>query len=127
VKRFYLPIVLSLAVALVSIPAAAQSVDDSAAWRTLAEKLEGGTTVRIQLRDGQRFKATFIEAQRDTVVVQRRTRVPVPVEAVSYDLIASMSRVDHSGMSAAKVTGIALGSAGATIGVFFLILLASLD
>lgn len=126
-KSFYLPIVLSLALALVSLPAAAQPVDDSAAWRTLASHLDAGTAVDMRLRDGTHFKATFIEAQPDTVVVQRRTRLPVPVEAVSYDLIASMSRVDHSGMSAGKVTGIALGSAGAAIGAFFLILLASLD
>ena len=126
-KRFYLPIVLSLAVALVSIPAAAQSVDDSAAWRTLAEKLEGGTTVRMQLRDGQRFKATFIGARDTSVVVQRKTRIPVPVDAVPYTSIASMSRVEPGSLSGGKVAAIALGSAGAVIATFWLIALAVRD
>ena len=63
----------------------------------------------------------------DALVVQRRTRAPVAVETVPYDRIAAMSRTEHPGMSAGKVTAIALGSAGAAIGTFFLILLASLD
>lgn len=112
---------------LVPRSAFAQSESDSAAWRTLAEKLEGGATVDVRLRDGHHFKATFIDARADAIVVQRKTRVPVPVETIPYESIASLSRLDRSGMSAAKVTGIALGSAGAAIGAFFLILLASLD
>jgi len=51
----------------------------------------------------------------------------MPVETIRYDAIASLSRADHTAMSAGKVTAIALGSAGAAIGAFFLILLASLD
>jgi hypothetical protein len=120
-------IIATVIVTVVALPAVAQSSDDAVAWRTLAQKLEGGVAVEMRLHDGHHFKATFIDARADAVMVQRKTRVPVPVEAIPYESIASLSRVDHAGMSAAKVTGIALGSAGAAIGAFFLILLASLD
>lgn len=101
--------------------------NDADAWRALATRLEPGSTIDVRLRDGAHFKATFITAQADAVLLQRRTRIPVAVETVRYDAVVSMSRSEHSGMSAGKVTAIALGSAGAAIGAFFLILLASLD
>jgi hypothetical protein len=53
--------------------------------------------------------------------------VPVPVEEIPYDAIASLSRVQPGSMSAGKIAGIALGSAGAAIGVLWLIALASFD
>jgi hypothetical protein len=120
-------LIAALILTIAAGPVLAQSASDATAWRTLAGKLEGGVVVDLRLRDGHHFKATFIDARTDAIVVQRKTRVPVPVEAIPYESIASLSRVDHAGMSAAKVTGIALGSAGAAIGAFFLILLASLD
>ena len=73
------------------------------------------------------FKATFIGAQDATIVVQRKTRVPVPVDEIPYDAIASLSRVQAGSISAGKIAGIALGSAGAAIGVLWLIALASFD
>jgi hypothetical protein len=110
-----------------ALPSPAQTIDDASAWRLLAEKLDPGTAIDVRLRDGHHFKATFIAARPDVLVVQRKTRIPVPVEAVQYESVASLARVSGAGMSAGKVTAIALGSAGAAIGVFFLVLLASLD
>ena len=126
-KRFILPVVIALIAATATVPAVAQSVDDASAWRTLAEKIDAGATVDIRLRDGKHYKATFIAARPDAIVVQRKTRVPVPVEAIAYDRIAAFARAQPAQMSAAKVAGIALGSAGAAIGTLFLILLASID
>lgn len=102
-------------------------VNDADAWHALATGLAPGTPIDVRLRDGTHYKATFIAAQADGLLLQRKTRIPVPVETVRYDAMASVSRAEHSGMSAGKVTAIALGSAGAAIGAFFLILLASLD
>ena len=116
-----------LIMSLAPRPALAQSDVDAAAWRTLAEKLEGGVAVDMRLRNGQHFKATFIGAREQTMVIQRRTRVPVAVEEVPYEAIASMSRVQPSSISGGKLAAIALGSAGAAIASLFLILLASLD
>ena len=115
-----------LALSMTSIPASAQSNDDSA-WRALAEQLEGGVALNVRLRDGQHFKATFIAARPDAVVVQRKTRVPVGVEQIRYESIASLSRAQPSTLSGGKIAAIALGSAGAAVGVLWLIALATLD
>ena len=112
---------------LVSAPAFAQSLDAAAAWRALAEKLEGGVVIDVRLRDRQHFKATFIDAHPDAMVLQRKTRVPVAVEQITYESIASLSRVQPSNISAGKIAGIALGSAGAAVGVLWLIALAAFD
>jgi hypothetical protein len=116
-------VMLSLAV----IPAAAQPGSDASAWRALAERLDAGAAVEMRLRDGRHFKATFIEARPAALVVQRKTRIPVKVESIDYESVASLSRVSSSSLSAGKVAGIALGSAGAAIGVLWLIALATLD
>jgi hypothetical protein len=115
-----------LVLSLASIPASAQSNDDTA-WRALAEQLDGGVAVDVRLRDGQHFKATFIAARPDAVLVQRKTRIPVSVEQINYESIASLSRAQSSNLSAGKIAAIALGSAGAAVGVLWLIALATLD
>ena len=61
------------------------------------------------------------------VVVQRKTRIPVGVEEISYESIASLSRGQQSNLSGGKIAAIALGSAGAAVGVLWLIALATLD
>jgi len=115
-----------LALSLTPIPASAQSTDDSA-WRALAEQLEGGVAVDVRLRDGQHFKATFIAARPDAMLVQRKTRVPVSVEQITYESIASLSRTQASKLSGGRIAAIALGSAGAVVGVLWLIALSTLD
>jgi hypothetical protein len=115
-----------LVLSLASIPASGQSSDESA-WRALAEQLQGGVAVDVRLRDGQHFKATFIAAHPEAILVQRKTRIPVGVEQVNYESIASLSRVQPSNLSAGKIAAIALGSAGAAVGVLWLIALATLD
>lgn len=126
-KRFYLPIIFVLVLSSIGRPAIAQTSYEGGAWRTLAEKLEAGALVDMRLRDGTHFKATFITAHPDTMLLQRKTRIPVPVEEIAYDSIATLSRVQSSSMSGGKIAGIALGSAGAAIGTLFLVLLAAFD
>ena len=108
-------------------PGLAQSGCDAIAWQTLAEKLEAGVTVDVRLRDRQHFKATFIDARPGTLIVQRKTRIPIPAELIPYESIASMARVEPSTLTAAKAAGIALGGAGTVVGSFLLILLAYSD
>jgi len=115
-----------LVLSLASIPASAQS-SDASAWHALADQLESGVAVDVRLRDGQHFKATFITARPDALVVQRKTRVPVAVEQITYEAIASLSRAQPSNLSGGKIAAIALGSAGAAIGVLWLIALATID
>jgi uncharacterized protein (UPF0303 family) len=112
---------------LASVPAFAQSAGDGSAWRALAEQFEGGIAVDVRLRDGQHFKATFVAAHPEAMLVQRKTRIPVDVQQISYESIASLSRAQQSNMSAGKIAAIALGSAGAAVGVLWLIALTTLD
>ena len=98
----------------------AQSADDAIAWQTVAQKLDAGVTVDVRLRDSQHFKATFIAARPDAIVVQRKTRVPVGIETIAYESVASLARVDPAGLSRGKVAGIAFGAAGATVGALLL-------
>jgi hypothetical protein len=118
---------VALTASLTSVPAFAQSIPDESAWRTLAEQLEGGVAVDVRLRDGQHFKATFIAAHPEAMLVQRKTRIPVSVQQIEYESIASLSRAQPSNLSPGKIAAIALGSAGAAVGVLWLIALATLD
>ena len=105
----------------------AQAADDASAWQTVAQKLDAGVTVDVRLRDSQHFKATFIAARPDAIVVQRKSRVPVGIETIAYESVASLARVETAGLSRGKVAGIAFGAAGATVGalLLFISLLAS--
>ena len=114
---------LALVCALLTASARAsaeQSAGDATAWQTLAQRLDAGVTVDVHLRDSQHFKATFIAARPDAIVVQRKSRVPVSVETIAYESIASLARVDAARLSPGKVAGIALGAAGATVGALLL-------
>ena len=126
-KTLRLTISAALILAIAAIPASAQSDSDESAFRAVAERLEAGVAIDLRLRNGRHFKATFIEARPAAVVVQRKTRVPVAVEEIPYQSIASLSRVEPSNVSAGKIAGIALGAAGAAIGVLWLIALAMAD
>ena len=55
------------------------------------------------------------------------SRIPVSVEQINYGSIASLSRAQQSNLSGGKIAAIALGSAGAVVGVLWLIALSTLD
>jgi hypothetical protein len=126
-RAFRLMMSTALIASLISVPVFAQTVPDGTAWRALAEKFEGGAAVDVRLRDGRHFKATFIAAHPEAMLVQRKTRIPVSVEQINYEAIASLSRAQPSNLSAGKIAAIALGSAGAAVGVLWLIALATFD
>jgi uncharacterized protein (UPF0303 family) len=117
----YLSLALVFAMLMVSArEGIAQAADEAIAWQTVAQKLDAGVTVDVRLRDSQHFKATFIAARPDAIVVQRKSRVPVGIETIAYDSVASLARVDPAGLSRGKVAGIAFGAAGATVGALLL-------
>jgi len=105
----------------------AQTPPQGAIWRAFAQKVDVATRVKVRLDDGQRVVATLIEANEDGVLVQPRTRVPVPVQRIAYDRIASLERDDARGVGAAKAVAIGVASGvGAFLGTL-LILIATLD
>ena len=113
-------------VALLSLPASAQENRAQAIpWRALAANVPAGTVVKVRLTDGRRFNAVLIEAREEAVVLQPKTRQPVPVQPLPYTAIASMERVEPGGgMSAGKAIAIGAATGGA---VFFGILVAMLS
>jgi hypothetical protein len=105
----------------------AQTPPQSEIWRAFAQKVDVGTRLKVRLDDGQRVVATLIEADADGVLVQPRTRLPVPVQRIAYDRIASLERDDARGMGAGKAVAIGVASGvGAFLGTL-LILIATLD
>ncbi|MGH8519012.1 MAG: hypothetical protein ACREUE_16305 [Panacagrimonas sp.] len=117
-----------LVVALLAQPlAAAQVPGNSQVWKTFAEKLDAGARIKVRLQDGRRVSATLVQAGEEALLIQPRTRVPVPVQPVPYDTIASIEREAPGSMSPAKAAAIGVGAGAATfLGIFF-ILVTNLD
>ena len=92
---------------------AAQTTTD--VWRSFAERIAVGTELNVRLNNGQRFRATLVGAQHDVVLLQPKTRIPVPVQAVAYDSILRIEpRKPGQGVGKAVAIGVAAG-----VGTFF--------
>ena len=95
-------------------------------WKTFASRIDVGVQLNVRLRNGQKFRATLIDARDDVLLLQPKTRVPVPVQPVAYDAIVSLEQVKGgSGGVKAAAIGVATG-----VGAFFatmLIILAAVS
>lgn len=121
--------VLSMLLLIVAIatPAFAQTQAEGDIWRAFAQKIDVGARLKLRLDDGQRVSATLIEAHPDGLLVQPRTRVPVPVQRIAYERIASLERDEGRGIGAGKAVAIGVASGvGAFLGTL-LILIATID
>jgi hypothetical protein len=105
----------------------AQTTPDADVWRTFASRLDVGSRVKLRLRNGQRFSATLIQAAPDDLVIQPRTRTPVPVQRVPYDAIVLLERDDAQGIGAGKAVAIGVAAGVATFLGILLFIVASLD
>lgn len=114
-------------VASLALPAAASAQAQGDIWRAFAEKLDVGTEVNVRLRGGERFKASLVAVQDDAVLLQPKTRVPVPVQPVPYDAILSLEQRREGGMGAGKAAAIGIASGAATFIALLLILASTLD
>ena len=99
-------------------PLLAQVLGD--VWRSFAARVEVGTELNVRLHNGQRFRAVLVGVRDDAVLLQPKTRIPVPVQDVSYDAIASLERRQEGGIGAGKAAAIGVG---AGVGTFFGLLL----
>jgi hypothetical protein len=114
------PIVALVVIAALLVPHGASAQISSDVWRGFVEKLDAGTELNVRLAEGQRFRAVLVGVRADAVLLQPKTRVTVPVQAVPYDAIASLERRQpSSGMGAAKAAGIGVASG---VAVFFAIM-----
>jgi hypothetical protein len=86
-------------------------------WRAVAEDVGLGSEVNVRLSDGRRVRATLVGVRDDAVLLQPRTRVPVPVQPVSYYEIVSLERRGKGiGTGKAVAIGVATG-VGALFGM----------
>ena len=107
-------------IAAMLAPSGAAAQIPSDVWRGVAEKLDPGTELNVRLTEGKRFRAVLVGVRADALLLQPKTRVTVPVQAVPYEAIASLERrVPSSGMGAAKAAGIGVASG---VAVFFAIM-----
>ena len=98
-----LVIVALLFVLVVPVGLGAQAPPD--VWKTFASRIDVGAQLNVRLRNGQRFRATLIDAREDVLLLQPRTRVPVPVQPVAYDAILSLEQT-KVGIGAGKAAAI---------------------
>ena len=87
-------------------------------WRNFAEQVEVGSELTVRLNDGRHFKATLVGVRDDAMLIQPKTRVPVPIQTVPYDDVLRLERT-KPGIGAGKA--IAIGAATG-VGAFFGIL-----
>jgi hypothetical protein len=107
-------------VVMVSVqPALAQVANTAEVWRAFAEKVDVGSPLKVRLNDGRTFTATLVQAQPGALLLQPKTRVPVPVQPVPYDAILSIERA-RGGIGAGKAAAIGVV---AGVGAFFATLL----
>jgi hypothetical protein len=120
-------LMLALLLALASHPVAAQPPAQPDVWRTFAGRLEVGSRIKVRMRDGERVTATLVQAAPEALLLQPRTRTPVPVQRVSYEEIVSIERDDQRGIGAGKAVAIGVASGVATFFGIMLIMLSALD
>jgi hypothetical protein len=95
---------------------AAQTSSD--VWRNFVQRLDVGTELNVQLNDGRRVRATLVGVQDEAVLLQPKTRIAVPVQAVRYDEIVRMEpRKTGHGTGKAVAIGAATG-----VGTFFAVM-----
>ena len=81
-------------------------------WRHFAQRVNVGTELNLRLNDGRRVRVTLVGVRDDAVLVQPKTRVPVPIQTVPYGAIVSMEpRKSGAGAGKAVAIGVATGVA----------------
>jgi len=106
-----------LLIALLTTPhLGAQTATDI--WRTFAERVDVGTELNVRLKDGRRLRATLVGLRSDAMLIQPKTRVPVPIQTVMYDDVLQLERT-KPGLGAGKAVAIGVATG---VGTFFGIL-----
>jgi hypothetical protein len=80
-------------------------------WRTFTERLEPGKTLKVRLRNGQRFKATLLQVSADTMTIQPKTRAAVPPQRVAFTDIETLEVDSSKGVGLGKAVAVGAGVA----------------
>jgi hypothetical protein len=108
-----------LLIVALAFPGGAAAQVPADVWRSFAEKVDVGTEIRVRLTDGTRFRAVLVGTQPDGLLLQPKTRVPVPVQAIPYQTIASLERRGEPGVGAGKAAAIGVATG---VGAFFAVM-----
>jgi hypothetical protein len=120
------PVVVFLLVVMMALPASARAQVSPDVWRGFAEKIDVGSELNVRLQDGTRFRAMLVGVRDDAVLLQPKTRIAVPVQAIPYGAIASMERRKAGGVGAGKAAAIGVASGVGTFFAMMLIVVAAL-
>lgn len=90
--------------------ALAQTAPPADVWKEMATRAGAGSDVQVRLADGAGFRATLVRVDDAGVMLQPKTRVPVPVQAVPYEAIASLELATKGGVSVGKAVAIGVGT-----------------
>ena len=112
-------LLIAMLIAALGVPAQAAAQAHPEIWREVASRIDPGTEVNVRLQDGKKIRATLLEARQDAVLLQPKTRVPVPIQEVPYAAISTLERHAPGGSATAKAVGIGIASG---VGAFFAIM-----
>jgi len=115
-KTIHFVTTTALIVLMVVPRATAQTTSDI--WKSFAEQTAVGTELKVRMNDGRRFRATLVGIGESAMLVQPRTRIPVPIQAVPFEDITQIERT-KPGIGAAKAVAIGVATG---VGTFFGIL-----
>ena len=112
---------------ILTLPTAAAAQGGADVWRDFVAKVDVGSELDVHLRNGQHFRATLLGARDDAVLLQPKTRVTVPVQAISFDAIARLEPRRGGGMGAGKAALIGIASGAAAFLAIVAIVFAAID
>jgi hypothetical protein len=112
-----------LLVGIFAAPASAQEARHADDWRAFAAHLEPNAFVRISLVSGETLRAHVVRADEESLRVNPKTRVAVPIRTFRYEEIRSIDRQKEPKWNPASKV---LLGVGITFGVLYLVALAAL-
>lgn len=117
---------MALMALVAAVPARAQVAPDI--WKGVAEQIELGSRVRLELRDGRALDAVLVAVRDEVLVVQPKVRIAVPPQEIPYAAIASLERRKGEGIGAGKAAAIGVATGvGAFFGIMLIMLGIAMD
>ncbi len=112
----------------VQMPGHSTAAADQSMLSEYVQKLTPGSAVRVDRTAGGSVRGTLIRATDRSVVVQPRTRIPVPpVDVPLSDVLSVIPETPRGTNFAKAIAAGAAAGAGAALGIFFILVAAYSD
>jgi hypothetical protein len=102
-------VVMSVVLVLVMSAQSISAQIPADVWKRFAARVDIGSELNVRLNDGRRLRATLVDVRDDAVLLQPKTRIPVPIEAIPYDAIVRME-LRKAGHNPAKSVAIGIAT-----------------